>query len=111
MGDANFIMISEPTEGLSLQMVQRVVKLWKYIAKRCVATLLMEQKFAISMDIAHRVFVMGYGQLVFEEISAGPRARYDVRKEWLEVWYLVFLLAENVLNFPKGFFAKKHLFP
>ena len=45
----------------------------------------MEQNFAISMDIAHRVFVMGYGQLVFEEISAGPRARYDVRKEWLEV--------------------------
>ena len=34
MGDPELIMIDEPTEGLSQQMVQRVANLLKEIAKR-----------------------------------------------------------------------------
>ena len=37
------------------------------------------------MDIAHRVYVMGHGQEVFEGTPDELRARDDVRKEWLEV--------------------------
>ena len=85
MGDPDLIMIDEPTEGLSPQMVQRVAELLKEIAKRGIATLLVEQKLAIAMDIAHRVYVMGHGQVVFEGTPAELRQRDDVRKEWLEV--------------------------
>ncbi len=85
MGDPELIMIDEPTEGLSPQMVQRVASLLKEIAKRGIATLLVEQKLAIAMDIAHRVYVMGHGQVVFEGTPDELRARDDVRKEWLEV--------------------------
>lgn len=85
IGDPEFIMIDEPTEGLSPQMTQRVAELLKEIAKRKVATLLVEQKLSIAMDIADRVYVMGHGQVVFEGTPQELKDREDVRKEWLEV--------------------------
>ena len=85
MGDPELVMIDEPTEGLSPQMTQRVADLLQEIAKRGVSTLLVEQKLAIAMDIADRVYVMGHGQMVFEGTPAELKERDDVRKEWLEV--------------------------
>ena len=85
MGDPDLVMIDEPTEGLSPQMVQRVAQLLQEIARRGIATLLVEQKLSIALDIAHRVYVMGHGQVVFEGTPADLKARDDVRKEWLEV--------------------------
>ena len=66
MGDPDLVMIDEPTEGLSPQMVQKVASLLKEIAKRGIATLLVEQKLAIAMNIAHLVYVMGHGKVVSE---------------------------------------------
>ncbi|MEM8653747.1 MAG: ABC transporter ATP-binding protein [Pseudomonadota bacterium] len=85
MGDPDLVMIDEPTEGLSPQMVQRVAQLLQEIARRGIATLLVEQKLSIALDIAHRVYVMGHGQVVFEGTPTELKAREDVRKEWLEV--------------------------
>ncbi len=85
MGDPDFVMIDEPTEGLSPQMVQKVADVLKEIADRGISTLLVEQKLSIAMDIAHRVYVMGHGQIVFEGTPAELKERDDVRKEWLEV--------------------------
>ena len=85
MGDPDLVMIDEPTEGLSPQMVQRVADLLQEIARRRVAILLVEQKLAIALDIAHRVYVMGHGRMVFEGTPADLKAREDIRKEWLEV--------------------------
>lgn len=85
MGDPDLVMIDEPTEGLSPQMVKRVANLLQEIAKRGVATLLVEQKLSIALDIAHRVYVMGHGKVVFEGTPSELKARDDVRQEWLEV--------------------------
>lgn len=85
MGNPDFIMIDEPTEGLSPQMTTRVGELLKEIARRGVAILLVEQKLAIAMDVANRVYVMGHGKVVFEGAPKALRDRSDVRKEWLEV--------------------------
>jgi branched-chain amino acid transport system ATP-binding protein len=85
MGDPELVMIDEPTEGLSPQMVKRVADVLQEIAKRGVATLLVEQKLSIAMDIADRVYVMGHGQVQFEGTPDELRGREDVRKEWLEV--------------------------
>ncbi len=85
MGDPDLIMIDEPTEGLSPQMVQRVAELLQEIARRGIATLLVEQKLSIALDIADRVYVMGHGKVVFEGTPAELKEREDVRKEWLEV--------------------------
>jgi len=85
MGDPDLVMIDEPTEGLSPQMVRRVADVLQEIARRGVSTLLVEQKLSIAMDIAHRVYVMGHGKVVFEGTPDELRNREDVRKEWLEV--------------------------
>ena len=85
MGDPDFIMIDEPTEGLSPQMTQRVADLLKEIAGRSVAILLVEQKLAIALDIAERLYVMGHGRVQFEGKPQELAKRDDVRKEWLEV--------------------------
>jgi branched-chain amino acid transport system ATP-binding protein len=85
MGDPDLVMIDEPTEGLSPQMVTRVADVLQEIARRGVSTLLVEQKLSIAMDIANRVYVMGHGKVVFEGTPDELRDREDVRKEWLEV--------------------------
>ena len=85
MGDPDLIMIDEPTEGLSPQMVERVGELLEQIAARGVSILLVEQKLTIALRIAHRLYVMGHGQIVFEGTPEALKGRADVRKEWLEV--------------------------
>mgnify|MGYP000285074952 FL=1 len=85
MGDPDLVMIDEPTEGLSPQMVQKVAEVLKEIANRGISTLLVEQKLSIAMDIADRVYVMGHGQIVFSGMPAELEADHALRKEWMEV--------------------------
>ena len=85
MGDPDLIMIDEPTEGLSPQMVERVGQLLQSIAERNVSILLVEQKLTIAMRVSHRVYVMGHGRIVFEGTPADLKKNEAVRKEWLEV--------------------------
>jgi branched-chain amino acid transport system ATP-binding protein len=85
MGDPDLIMVDEPTEGLSPQMVERVGALLTQIAGRGVAILLVEQKLTIALAISKRLYVMGHGRIVFEGTPANLRANAGVRKEWLEV--------------------------
>ncbi|HET6600295.1 MAG TPA: ABC transporter ATP-binding protein, partial [Burkholderiaceae bacterium] len=44
MGDPDLIMIDEPTEGLSPQMVERIGELLREIARRGISILLVEQR-------------------------------------------------------------------
>ena len=85
MGDPDLIMVDEPTEGLSPQMVERVGALLRRIAERGVAILLVEQKLTIALEISKRLYVMGHGRIVFEGTPGDLRANAGVRKEWLEV--------------------------
>jgi branched-chain amino acid transport system ATP-binding protein len=85
MGDPDLIMIDEPTEGLSPQMVARVAELIGEIAARGVAVLLVEQKLTIALKLSQRLYVMGHGRVVFEGTPAELMANEAVRREWLEV--------------------------
>jgi branched-chain amino acid transport system ATP-binding protein len=85
MGDPDLIMVDEPTEGLSPQMVERVGELLRTIAARSISILLVEQKLTIAMRISHRVYVMGHGRMVFEGTPAELAAHAEVRRAWLEV--------------------------
>ena len=85
MGDPALIMVDEPTEGLAPQIVERVRDLLERIAERGVAILLIEQKLTIALAIAHRLYVMGHGRIVFEGTPQELRDNDGVREEWLEV--------------------------
>jgi len=85
MGDPDFIMIDEPTEGLAPKLVEQVGILIEEIAQRGVSVLLVEQKLNIALKISQRIYIMGHGEIVFEGTPDEFRANDKVRQEWLEV--------------------------
>ena len=85
MGDPDFIIIDEPTEGLAPLVVTLVGEYLKTLKERGISVLLVEQKLAIALDISKRVYVMGHGQIVFEGTPQQLKADAKVRQEWLEV--------------------------
>ena len=85
MGSPALVMVDEPTEGLAPQMVDRVRELLVAVADRGTTILLVEQKLAIALAIAQRLYVMGHGRVVFEGTPAELAADGGVRREWLEV--------------------------
>ena len=85
MGDPDLVMIDEPTEGLSPLMVEHVGRLLEEIARRGVAILLIEQKLTIALKIAHRLYVMGHGKIVYEGTPGELLGAAAIREEWLEV--------------------------
>ena len=85
MGNPNLIMIDEPTEGLSPQMVDKVEQLIRKIASKGVAILLVEQKLTIAFKLSDRLYVMGHGKIVYEGTSKEILKNDNIIKEWLEV--------------------------
>lgn len=85
MGDPDFIMIDEPTEGLAPLLVAQMGKLIEEIARRDVSVLLVEQKLSIALKISKRVYIMGHGRIVFEGSPDDLKNDQSARKEWLEV--------------------------
>ena len=85
MGDPDFIMIDEPTEGLAPMLVEQMGKLIEEIAQREVSVLLVEQKLSIALKISKRLYIMGHGRIVFEGSPDDLKNDQSIRKEWLEV--------------------------
>ena len=85
MGDPDFIMIDEPTEGLAPKLVEQVGQLIKEISQRGVSVLLVEQKLSIALNISQRLYIMGHGKIVFEGTPDDLKKDESIKKEWLEV--------------------------
>lgn len=83
MGNPRLVLVDEPTEGLAPQMVEQVAHYLAELRRRGVAVLLVEQKQAIALDIAQRVYVMGRGEMVFHGTPQELRADQAVQREWL----------------------------
>ena len=85
MGCPKLMMIDEPTEGLSPQMVNNVEVLLKRISEKGVSILLVEQKLTIAFNLSQRLYVMGQGKVVFEGKPKEIENNHEIIKEWLEV--------------------------
>lgn len=85
MGSPKLIMIDEPTEGLSPQMVNNVEMLLKKISSKGVSILLVEQKLTIAFNLSNRLYVMGHGKVVYEGRPREIKENKEIIKEWLEV--------------------------
>lgn len=86
MGNPCCVVLDEPLEGLSPQMVQEVLACFAYLKAQGVAVVLIAQKLGL-LDQAwvDRVLVLGQGAVVFEGTSAELAANAAVRRQWLEV--------------------------
>ena len=85
MGDPDFIMIDEPTEGLAPMLVEQMGQLIEEIARRGISVLLVEQKLSIALKISQRLYIMGHGRIVFEGTPEDFKNDLSIRREWLEV--------------------------
>ena len=85
MGNPRLMLIDEPTEGLSPQMVEQVAHCLTLLRQRRVAVLLIEQKQSIALALSQRVYVMGRGAMVFHGTPAALQADTAVQRDWLAV--------------------------
>jgi branched-chain amino acid transport system ATP-binding protein len=85
MGDPDFVMIDEPTEGLAPKIVELVAEYLRELVRRGLGVLLVEQKLTIALEVSKRCLVMGHGRIVFDGTTDELKANAYIRKEWLEV--------------------------
>ena len=77
------LVVDEPTEGLSPQMVERVQECLARVKAAGCAMLLIEQKIAMATALADQVAVLGEGQLQWKGTSAQLRLAPHVLQKWL----------------------------
>jgi len=85
MGNPRLLVIDEPTEGLSPQMVQRVAETLSRLKREGLAMLLIEQKLDIALELADDVLVLGHGEAQFYGSVPQLRARPEVTETWVGV--------------------------
>ena len=85
MGNPELLLIDEPTEGLAPMIVVQVERILTEIYRGGTPILLVEQSMETALTLAHRVYVMSKGQIVFSGSVAELKSNELVRKEYLEV--------------------------
>ena len=85
MGQPQLLVADEPSEGLAPQMVKTIAKVLQDLAQSGVAMVVMEQKLALALHIAHRAVVIGHGQVVFDGTPLELANRPAICQEWLGV--------------------------
>ena len=85
MGNPRLLIVDEPTEGLSPQMVERVAVALSRLKRAGLAMLLIEQKLDIALELADQVLVLGHGEVQFRGNVQQLRAQPDVVESWVGV--------------------------
>jgi branched-chain amino acid transport system ATP-binding protein len=74
---ARFLILDEPTEGLSPVIVQRIGEILKMLRERGMTILLVEQNFRFAQKLADRFYVMEDGHIVDTFSASELQSRLD----------------------------------
>lgn len=85
MGNPELLLVDEPTEGLAPMLVEQVERILVEIHRSGTAILLVEQSMETALALAHRVYVMSKGQIVFTGTATDLENTHEVRRQYLEV--------------------------
>jgi branched-chain amino acid transport system ATP-binding protein len=85
MGNPDLLLVDEPTEGLAPMIVEQVERILSEIHRAGTPILLVEQSMETALALAHRVYVMSKGQIVFTGSVKDLEANAGVRTQYLEV--------------------------
>ena len=79
MGFPRILLVDEPSLGLSPRLAEEVLLALKEVARGGVGVLLVEQKVALSLEVAERGYVLEHGRVVLEgpaqALAQDPRVR------------------------------------
>ncbi len=82
---ARFLILDEPTEGLSPVIVQRIGEILKMLRERGMTILLVEQNFRFARKLADRFYVMEDGHIIDTFVAAELDSRLDGLQSMLGV--------------------------
>jgi branched-chain amino acid transport system ATP-binding protein len=68
------LLLDEPSEGLAPDLAARVRELVAGLAAAGLSVLLVEQQLHHAVEVAHRIAVLDYGRLIFDDSAAKVRA-------------------------------------
>jgi len=85
MGEPALMLIDEPTEGLSPQVVEQVAAILVTLKTERMSMVLIDQKLSFALAISDRILVMGHGEVVFNGSPQAFDQHPEIRREWLEV--------------------------
>ena len=82
LSDPDLVLMDEPSEGLSPVLVEQVEGIIRDLVDRGYAILLVEQRYDLAMALAHSIYVITNGRVVFGgqpaalEVEAGLKAEH-----------------------------------
>jgi len=82
MGSPSLLILDEPTEGLSPQMVKHIEQCLQQLKTHGITVLLIEQKQTRTLGLSDRCAVMAYGRIVFAGAWGDLHHRPDIGYEW-----------------------------
>jgi branched-chain amino acid transport system ATP-binding protein len=85
MANPDLILMDEPSEGLAPKLVQQIGEIMKSVRDHGHAVLLVEQNFALAMQVADYIYVVSAGRFVFEGTPAELEAAPEVLDQHLGV--------------------------
>ena len=85
MANPDLILMDEPSEGLSPKLVQQIEGIMKSMREHGHAVLLVEQNFALAMQVADYIHVVSAGRFVFEGTPAELERSPEVLDQHLGV--------------------------
>ena len=85
MGYADFLLLDEPTEGLSPLLVTEIGNLIKELKEQGISMLLVEQNLPFVLKVADQVYVMSKGSIVHESGPKELQGNDEVKSRYLGV--------------------------
>lgn len=82
---ASLLIVDEPTEGLAPMVVQQIAQALRLYQAKGGTVVLIEQKLALSLELANNVLVLGQGQVQMIGSKQQFLEHATVRQQWLEV--------------------------
>jgi branched-chain amino acid transport system ATP-binding protein len=85
IGNPDFILMDEPSEGLAPLIVKEVMEIVQDLHQHKIATLLVEQNAKMALTVSQRCYIMNNGQVQFESESETIRTDPELMKKYLGI--------------------------
>jgi len=85
VGNPRFLLMDEPTEGLSPYLVEELKELIRGLKRSGLAFLLVEQNLEFALDVADYVYVMDKGKIVYQATPKELLANDRIKETYLGI--------------------------
>ena len=85
VGNPRILLLDEPSEGLAPLIVQKINVILRNLKSEGLTIVLVEQNFALAMDLADHVIILGKGRVRWSGTPSELTQAADIRQAWLGV--------------------------